>query len=125
MEEREIHGFITKHLRYPDIALEFIHDLIHNNKDIQVIILDIKMPPSGKYKDIVTRDGSRTGVAIYADLRMLCPEIPIVVFSNLVDEDLRKVLGQEGPLLRIISKTSSTPDSLVTIIQTITNKSNY
>ena len=58
--------------------------LIEKHKDeIDLVLLDNMMPCGNRYKNEETQEGSRTGLFLYKDIRLQCPDIPIILFSNV------------------------------------------
>lgn len=109
-------GFEVEQRLDPDSALEFVREA-HDR--ISAVILDIMMRPGESYKDVDTREGLMTGVALYRDLRELCPDVPVVVLTNVANEEtLRRF--EEGPKLKVVQKLHYTPFKLVDLIREMT-----
>ena len=68
-----------------DGAWEFFEKNTHR---IELIILDIMMPPGKSFEDADTEEGRRTGVHFYHRVRERAPELPVIILTNVADDDL-------------------------------------
>ena len=75
-------------------------------------VLDVMMPP-GQFAD-VSPDGLETGWHVFKALRKLQPNIPVIIVTNLREQDVRKLFLNETNV-RIFDKVSILPDELLTI----------
>lgn len=66
-----------------DEALAFFEEYY---KQINLIILDIMMPPGETFKDVDV--GLRTGVYFYEKIRPVAPNLPVIIFTNVPVEKL-------------------------------------
>jgi CheY-like chemotaxis protein len=66
-----------------DAALEFVQE---NLKRIDLLILDIMMPPGSAFKDVDTKMGLRTGIHFYETIRETAPDLPVMILTNVSDE---------------------------------------
>lgn len=57
-----------------------------NINQIQLLILDIMMPPGVEYKDVDTQQGLRTGVKFFETVRTESPDLPVIIFTNVSDQ---------------------------------------
>lgn len=57
--------------------------LLKKHADIDLIILDIMMPPGKVFEQVDTMEGLRTGVNLADVLNKKYPKIPILVLTNL------------------------------------------
>jgi CheY-like chemotaxis protein len=112
VNELEQQGFQVKHFFEPDSALDFVKK---ERAGIVAILLDIMMPPGKKYQRQDTYEGLRTGVLLYPDLRRLCPTVPVIVLTNVSDQE---TLGQfrEGSLLKVVQKLDYPPFELALLV---------
>jgi CheY-like chemotaxis protein len=106
-------GFEIKHFFDPDTALEWAKK---ERKHIAAILLDIMMPPGEKYQDEDTNEGLKTGVLLYQDLRRLCPRVPVIVLTNVEDQETLR-LFDEGPLLKVVQKLDYPPVELAALVR--------
>ncbi len=80
-------------------------DFLENRaNEIDMIILDVMMPPGTKLDREQTSYGLRTGIVFYDLIRKKLPILPILVFTNYSDEDLEKRL-ENDPNCRFYQKT--------------------
>ena len=102
-------GFDIHFCSSPDAALRFSRK---KRGDISIIIMEIILPPGRAYAAEDTRQGIRTGLFLYPDLRELCPDVPIIVLTRTVNPE---TLGyfKEGPVLRVLNKSKCPPKELV------------
>lgn len=102
-------GFKVKQCLKPDSALAFAQE---KKGEIDAIIFDIMLPP-GRYKK--TNEGLRTGVFLLPDLRKHCPDIPIVVLTNVKNPStLDEFKGK--PLLKVVQKMECPPFELASLV---------
>ncbi len=82
-----------------------------NLAKIQLVILDISMPPGDFLKDYDTKAGLRTGVFFFDKLREKLPLLPIIIFTNVSDEKVKlRFDGDQNCLF--LNKTDELPDTL-------------
>ena len=55
--------------------------------EIDLIILDIMMPPGKSFQNKKTSGGLKTGLFFYDEIRAKAPELPVLIFTNFVDEE--------------------------------------
>ena len=75
-----------------DVAWEFFEE---NVDKIQLLILDIMMPPGENFKHAHTTGGLRTGVPFYKQVRQRAPRLPVVILTNVTDENVEQFFSQE------------------------------
>ena len=85
LDELELSDFDVEFKQSVDEALDFFED---NFAQIELIILDIMMPPGNRFKNIDS--GLRTGVHIYDKIRPAAPDLPIIILTNVSEEELAK-----------------------------------
>jgi CheY-like chemotaxis protein len=119
VRDLEQQGFEVKHFFEPDTALAFAKK---ERAGIVAVLLDIMMPPGKKYQQQDTNEGLRTGVLLYPDLRRLLPDVPVIVLTNVTDE---QTLGQfrEGPLLKVAQKLDYPPFELAQLVSEVVQNS--
>ncbi len=79
-----------------------------------MIILDIMLPPGKSYPDKDTHGGLRTGLFLYDTLANLCPEVPIVVLTNVVESETLAALTERN--INVYAKADILPLMLVNIV---------
>ena len=65
-----------------DAALKFFEA---NYKQLDLLILDIMMPPGTSFDHEETQMGLRTGVFFYERIRQKAPDLPIIILTNVGD----------------------------------------
>ncbi len=102
----------------PEAGLDYARQ---HGAELVAIILDIMMPPSERYKDKDTKEGLTTGTYLFDDLRIVCPDAPIIVLTNSQDEDTLNCFPLT-PNVAVVQKVEYPPFDLVNLVQTmITN----
>ena len=56
--------------------------------DIELLILDIMMPPGNVFKEFDTDEGRRTGIFFYEKVRDREPWLPVIILTNVSDEEV-------------------------------------
>lgn len=105
-------GFEVKQCYDPDTTLEFIKK---KQPKLAAIVLDIMMLPGKEYQDKNTDEGLKTGVFLYDDLRTLCPNVPVVVLTNVSNPETLQHF-QEGPGLKVVQKLDYPPFMLAELV---------
>lgn len=107
-------GYEVKHFLEPDGALEFVSK---KASEIEAIVLDIMMPP-GRYKN--TNQGLRTGVFLLPDIRKHCPDIPVVVLTNVKNPNtLNEFKGKSS--VKVVQKMAYPPFELADLVSKLTS----
>lgn len=75
-----------------DQALQFLNN---NRSNLKLIILDIMMPPGRSFKKMDTDEGRRTGVYFFEQVKERAPELPVIVLTNVSDDDVLDRLRDE------------------------------
>ena len=92
------------------------------NTNPDIIILDCMMPAGDQYRDEDTQEGLRTGVLLYRDLRKICPDTPIIVLTNVAEQETLEQF-QGDPLVRIKAKLDCPPAELAEEIRVMLDDS--
>ena len=108
----ERRGFTVKQCFNPDEAIESAKA---HGADAAAIILDIMMPHGERYGCEETHEGLRTGVLLYADLRKLLPSIPVMVLTNVKNQETFAEFPQE-PLLEVVQKMDYPPAAFAALL---------
>lgn len=98
-----------------DEALKFFED---NLTRINLIILDIMMPPGSSFKDVDTQLGLRTGVYFYERVRQTAPELSIIILTNVSDIQLANQFKREKNCW-LLRKEEYLPFELTEYVETI------
>ena len=56
--------------------------------EIELLILDIMMPPGDTFRKVDTDEGRRTGISFYEKIRKRTPRLPVIVLTNVADEEV-------------------------------------
>jgi CheY-like chemotaxis protein len=65
-------------------------------KHIDLLLLDVMMPPGSKFDNGETRYGLRTGPRFFDFARSIIPMLPVVVFTNVTDEEVETYFQQQA-----------------------------
>ncbi len=121
-ESRGINSFVEElKLSAYDVILKNDVDsaykyLEENHNKIQLVILDVMMPPGKILKDADTDDGLRTGVHFHEKIRGKFFDLPIIVFTNFSNEELEEKINKDEKS-RLLRKHDYLPFELVEEIQ--------
>ncbi len=96
----------------PDAALEFLE---RNADQIDLLILDIIMPPGTVFENINTELSLRTGIAFFERARDIRSELDIIILTNVSDENVIKRFESEKKCL-CLQKENYYPFELSTIV---------
>ena len=92
VQELKLSGYDVSFQKSVDGAMEFF---LENQEQIDLLILDIMMPPGFTFKGANTKDGLRTGVLVYERIRPEAPDLLIVILTNVSDERLSERFQKE------------------------------
>jgi CheY-like chemotaxis protein len=84
LEELKLSGFEFEHKTDIDEAVAYLSE---NLDSIDLLILDIMMPP-GKSFEGTTDQGFDTGIEFYERFRPLAPKLPILIFTNVPSKEV-------------------------------------
>lgn len=90
LEELRQSGYDAVLKTETDAAFEYLQQ----NQDIDVLILDIMMPPGVKFAD-KTEQGLNTGVILYDEIRTIAPNLPILVLTNVADRSVAQKFHED------------------------------
>lgn len=93
---------------------EFLDTFDDAKNKIELIIIDIMMPPGNRYIDRTY--GRQTGLLMLEDLRKSYPLLPIILLTNKIDEP---ITTREPTYF--LEKERTDPVSLVDFILTVLN----
>lgn len=111
-------GFEVKQFLSPDSAFEFINKV---KPKIDAIIIDIMIFPGEKYKDVDTQEGLITGTFLYKDLERIYPNVPVIVLTNVTNEETLDKLN-ENELLKVVQKLDYPPFAFADLVNEMINK---
>lgn len=72
-----------------DVAVAF-NFLIEHLQEIELLILDIMMPPGDLINENDANGGMRTGVRFYEVVRQMAPELPILILTNVSAHEVQE-----------------------------------
>jgi CheY-like chemotaxis protein len=113
-EELELSGYIVRHERSVDHAVEILE---RGQEEINLLILDIMMPPGRKFKDEETMDGLRTGEKFYEWVRDRYHELPVIILTNVSDENFSLRFDYDIQCM-FTRKIDINPDQLLNCVRT-------
>jgi len=102
-------GFKVKIATTVDECLETIQE----SENIEALVLDIMFPP-GPLSLRETQGGESTGLILLDRIRELAPDLPVLLFSVRIDQDLDWARDANTIL---VPKDSTSPIELVRIIR--------
>lgn len=70
--------------------------LMENLADVELLVLDVMMPPGDTMSQRETHHGLRTGMYFYRTIRTLALDLPIIVFTNVVDTEVFDFFNAEA-----------------------------
>ncbi len=108
-------GFKVEHCLEPDSALDFARK---KGQQIDAIVLDIMLSPGKAYKDKKTVEGLKTGIFLSDNLQQLCPGKPVVVLTNVKNEETLNHF-EESPQVKVIQKLDCPPFKFVEMLNDI------
>ena len=95
---------------------------------ISAIVMEIMIQPGMAYaENPAALEGQRTGLLLYPDLRELCPDIPIIVLTDVEWQPTIKMvkdLFQGNPKSRVLKKKGCCPFTLVEVLQEMLSTEN-
>lgn len=78
-------GYAVEYHKNVDEAWEFFDA---NADDIELLVLDIMMPPGSTFSGEDTEKGLRTGLFFYERVREKAPDLPVIILTNASSEDV-------------------------------------
>lgn len=107
-EEFEMSGYQVVLKRKVDEALAFLRE---QASQIQLVILDVMMPPGEALKDVDTALGLRSGLRLFEKIRQEVPGLPVIVLTNVTDQSVRDFFMSNG--VPYLQKKNYDTDQLV------------
>lgn len=113
--ELEAEGYEVTFKNDVDAAVAFFDA---HADSIRLLILDIMMPAGQSFQDESTNDGLRTGERFYERIRRLAPVLPVIIFTNVSDEQVEKKFKAE-PHCQFLRKEDYLPHELADVVRGI------
>jgi CheY-like chemotaxis protein len=98
-----------------------VHFLEEKASSVDLVIVDIMMPPGKTLKDQDTNQGMKAGVVLLEMLKVKYPNLPLLGLTNMNRERLEQIQNMV-PWTRILQKAHCPPFKLVKIIQETTKQ---
>jgi DNA-binding response OmpR family regulator len=86
IRELKLRGHEVDVMSDVDSALEVV---LKDPSSVQLVILDVMMPPGKAFRNAKTLVGLRTGICFFEAIRRTQPALPIVVFTNVTEPSIR------------------------------------
>jgi len=75
---------VVEYLEDVDLAARL---LVENEEaEVELLILDVMMPPGRRFGEGETRDGLDTGLRLFERVRARRPSLPVIVLTNVTEE---------------------------------------
>lgn len=88
---------LTKHeIVYKNRVDEALKVFRENIEKVELLILDIMMPPGISFKADDTMQGLRTGVRMYQLVREINPSLLVIIFTNVSDPEVKEYFAKES-----------------------------
>ena len=113
VEELEFSSYQVEFISDVDSAVEYFKKY---QEKLELIILDIMMPTGNSFDSRQTKNGLRTGVSFYEEIRKQKPILPIMIFTNVWDEQLLQYIDKDNMTL-FCAKDDFIPIKLVTEVR--------
>jgi len=115
LEELKFSTYKIEYRKDVSVALNFLKEHL---QEIELLILDIMMPPSSLFKNEDTNGGLRTGIQFFELIRSIAPELPVLILTNVSGADVEKYFYAQ-PNCWYIRKENCLPFELVDEIDQI------
>jgi len=109
VDELRFSGYQVQFERDTDRAIQYLKDHL---AEIELLILDIMMPPGRVLANADTRNGLRTGVHLLALIREMTETLPVLVLTNVSDQGVEEKLSRMAHC-RFLRKEDFYPFELV------------
>lgn len=109
IEELKLSGYKVEIKSDIDSAFDFFET---NHEQIELLILDIMMPPGTAFEDSDTKYGLTTGIHFYEKIRKQSNTLAIIFFTNTSDESLESNISLDQKSL-FLQKEDYLPFQLV------------
>jgi len=87
---------IGKKLYFFSNVDEAVYFYRNNFSDAELVILDIMMPGGQTFDFKKSNGGLRTGFLLYQEIRRDLPSVPIFIFTNSIEEDIKNEVEKDG-----------------------------
>ena len=114
LDELKLADYEYEYKTETDEAMVYFHE---NSDKIDVLILDIMMPPGTTLK-ASTDQGLDTGIKLYDQIRAKAPDLPVIVFTNVTGREVAQKFLNEADCW-LYPKSDLLPFELVEEIEAI------
>ncbi len=104
-------GCRVEHIVKSDEALAYAR--AHAN-EIDLIVLDLMMPPGNAYANVDTDQGLKTGLFLLRDLRQIFPSLPVIILTNVSNSETLSELPHD---VKVCQKLDTPPSKLLGEVQ--------
>ena len=87
VEDLKLSGLDVEFSDDPEAALELLEG---DATKVDLLILDLMMPPGERFEKVDTERGLRTGVRVYEAVRAMAPHLPVVILTNVSDPKIER-----------------------------------
>jgi CheY-like chemotaxis protein len=108
-------GYTVMYQQNVDAALKFVRENLAN---IELLILDIMMPPGLSFKDDDTELGLKTGIRFFDKVRELVPDLPVMMLTNVSDYQVAKTFSEKRNSW-FLTKKDYLPYEVVKVVNSI------
>lgn len=116
--ELEFCGYAVEYCANVDEALRV---LAAQGAQVELLILDIMMPPGAAFKDADTQQGLRTGERFFEQVRAERPDLPVMILTNVSRARLEKRFKRERAC-RLLQKEEYLPFELAEEVEKMIGK---
>jgi CheY-like chemotaxis protein len=88
---------------------------LRSQPDLDLVVLDISIPPGDEYRREDTVGGTRTGLALYDTIRTERPGLRIVALTNVADQRVAEYFARD-PLCQLVRKPDALPRQFVEFV---------
>jgi CheY-like chemotaxis protein len=92
--------------------------LVGQADEVELLVLDLMMPHETAFDADETRDGIDTGLRLYERLRAHRPSLPVIVLTNVSDENVLRRFDDE-PHCWLRRKRDCLPQELLLLVREV------
>ncbi|HEX9943129.1 MAG TPA: response regulator [Thermoanaerobaculia bacterium] len=93
IDELSLSGLDVRFYSDVDEAVTFFET---HSEEVKLLILDIMMPHGSNFNAEETELGLRTGVRFFKKIREARYDLPVIIFTNVSDQDVSERFGKEN-----------------------------
>lgn len=115
LRELELSNVEVLYVSSVDEGLKILKE---GSADVELIILDVMMPWGESFDEEETEQGLRTGFRFYERVRTINKQLPIMIYTNAIEDDLR-IKFEQDPNCRFYQKEDLLPFELAETVKEI------